>query len=400
MHNLSLLMAIASIIMGFLCLPALFVKNEVNPKAVVPGGLASICAVVNFLVAINTDYNATWKSSEGTIILATFVLVIVGFLLYMVGVGSKLPITDDTKQRLYNECKKIGVNDLKTEVNRKKAQMVAKGINFPVNAIEEAFEYGLIIDAEKESMKVREELQKKKDKDYQKKERLERFASYSGVAKRRAMLEYRLKKCREELKENEKSKNYYSSLGKGADPYIVGGIASAIGGVGAGLYAATETSIKNAQNERDVALVKGMGLRQTYNVQSRLCEEEKQIMDALTGLGYKLVSEHTSAECFSKLHFYDSKISITEAGSCIIDTDVKTDIFSAIEGMPTVIDGSVLGKIYNNDRQIGTATLVFGEMGVSWSEKQHISGIALFCGKQGENYRVEFAPNNLWAMER
>lgn len=68
--------------------------------------------------------------------------------------------------------------------------------------------------------------------------------------------------------------------------------------------------------------------------------------------------------------------------------------------MSTVIDGSVLGKIFSNDRQIATATLVFGEMGVSSNAKQRISGIALFCGKQGEDYRVEFAPNKLWAMEK
>jgi len=400
MHNLSIIMSILCIILGFLCLPALFVKGNINPKAVLPGGMAVVCAVINFFTAINTDYDATWKSSEGKLILITFGLVIVGFLLYMVGVGSKLPVTDETKQRLYNECKKIGVNNLKTEANRKKAQMVAKGILFPANAIEEAFEYGLKIDAEKEAMKVREELQKKRDNDYQRKERLEKYVSYSGTNKRRAMLEDRLKKCREALKENEKTKNYYSAMGKGADPYVVGGIASAIGGAGAGLYAAAETSIKNAQNERDVALVKGMGIRQAYDVQSRRQEEEKQIQEALNSLRYKLVSEHTSEECFSRLSFLETKVSVTEAGSCIVDTDVKMDFFNAIEGVSTVIDGSILGKVYDNDKQIGTATLVFGEMGVAWSEKQHIAGIALFCGEKGKNYRVEFAPNRLWAMEK
>lgn len=392
MHNLSIVMSCLCIILGFLCLPALFVKN-MTPNARIPGVIVVISAVSNFFTSINTSYNATWESSDGTIILVTLGLVVGGFILYIIGLKAPLPVTDERKKELYDKCKEMGVNDLKTEFNRTKAKVVARRMGFPENAIDEAFEYVLRIDAEKEMLK-------NKDRDCRKKERLERFAAYSGVAKRRAMLEYRLEECHKALKENEKSKNYYGSMGKGPDPYIVGGIASAIGGAGAGLYAATETSIKNAQNESGVAFVKGMGLSQAYNFQQRKIDEKKQITDALAGLAYKIVSEHTSEECFSKLHFVDTKISITEAGSCVVDTDIEMDSFSAIEGMPTVIDGSVLGKIYKDDKLIGTATLVFGELGVSCSEKQHIAGIALFCGEQGGDYRVEFVPNKLWAMEK
>ena len=402
MRTLSFIMTILCIPMAVLCLPAFILKDaDLHPKCRIPGRMAVICTVINALIVFNADFDdATWKSTVGIFILLTFGLVVLGFILYLAALRFKLPVTDETKESLYNKCKEIGVTDLKTEADRRKAQIVAKKMNFPEDAIEEAFEYGKRADSREETMKAMQELQKKKGKDYQIKEDLERFVSYSGIAKRRAMLEYRLKKCREDLKENEKRMMRLSSLGKGADPYIVGGLVSGIAGAGAGLYAAMETSRQNAQNEKDVELLKVMGSLETYDVRSRRQKEEKQIMDALADLNNKLVSEHTREECFSKLHFSDSKVSLTEAGSCIVDADVIMDSFTAIEGMSTVIDGSVLGKIFSNDRQIGTATLVFGEMGVSSNAKRHISGIALFCGKQGEDYRVEFAPNKLWAMER
>ena len=390
--------------MALLCLPAVFPKGmDLHPKCIIPGRMAVICSVINAFMTfniVNIDSDGTWKSVETIVMFASFGLVVLGFILYWRGLRLKLPVTDETKESLYNKCKKIGVNDLKTEADRKKAQMIAKNMHFPESAIEEAFEYGKKIDAREETMKAMQELQKKKNRDYQIKENLERFASYSGIAKRRAILEYRLKECRAVLKENEKRMIRLSSMGKGADPYIVGGLVSGIAGAGAGLYAAMETSRQNEQNKKDVELLKVMGTLEIHDVQSRNQKEEKQIMAALIDLNNKLVSEHTREECFSKLHFSDSKVSLTEAGSCIVDTYVKMDDFSAIEGMPTVIDGSVFGKIFSNDKQIGTATLVFGEMGVSSDAKQHISGIALFCGKQGEDYRVEFAPNKLWAMER
>ena len=309
-------------------------------------------------------------------------------------------ITDNQKWMFYSKCKELGINDLSNAALRQKACLVAKEFVIHESKIDEAFNYGLAMDKKKESEANAQELQRNKEADRRMRERLEKYISYYGIEKRKAMLQTRLERCRQALKENEKKSNYYMSMGKGADPYIVGGIASAIGGVGAGLYAATETSRKNAQHESEVSLIKTRGVAEAYHTRGTLQREEESLINELKGLKYKVVSSTSPQECFEKLSFSNTKITITEAGSCLISCNASLKSFSVLEGLVAVVDGSVLGKVYEGNRHIGTATLVFGEKGIGNNETEQIQGIALFCGKKGGNYSVEYAPNKLWAMEK
>ena len=304
----------------------------------------------------------------------------------------------------YKKCMEKGVTDLASEAMLQKAILIGKEEGVHEKQIQEAFNGGRVIyeraEIRKKEQEDAQELEKCRNEDYAERDRREKYARYEGIEKRRAFLENALAQTKEAIKENARDASYYTALGKGVDPAIAGGIASAIGGAGAGIYAAAKTSIDNAKNAESVSAIKTAGIAKAYTNRKYYEKQEALLRKQLDELKYKPVSKHTAQECFEKLDFKDTKITVTKAGSCVVEATVSLGSFFAFEGMPSIIDGSVFGHVYDGDRQIGTATLVFGPKGLAANCTQHIKGIALFCGVQDGKYRVEFAPNKLWAMEK
>ncbi len=68
--------------------------------------------------------------------------------------------------------------------------------------------------------------------------------------------------------------------------------------------------------------------------------------------------------------------------------------------MQAVADGSLIAHVYENGREIGTATLVLPVFGVSEQMSIEITGIGLEDADKDKKHTVTFSATNLWLMER
>lgn len=100
--------------------------------------------------------------------------------------------------------------------------------------------------------------------------------------------------------------------------------------------------------------------------------------------------------CLSKLRFSDTKVEVSSTGTCTVKTVVTAEQMKIFDDVSAVIDGEVIAEIYDEKTLIGTATMVLPVYGVGRAD---LTGMALYCGKEGHSYHVKFTSENLWAME-
>ena len=112
----------------------------------------------------------------------------------------------------------------------------------------------------------------------------------------------------------------------------------------------------------------------------------------------KLVADDSASECFARIMFSDTKISVAKTGTCTVTTSARVNPFVIFGDVPAVVDGTVIADIYENDNLIGTAEMVLPVYGAG--ENTPLIGMALSCGQVDGRYTVKFRYKNLWAMEK
>ena len=112
-----------------------------------------------------------------------------------------------------------------------------------------------------------------------------------------------------------------------------------------------------------------------------------------------LVGNEDSSEVFNKLKIAFDGISVSETGAfkiyATVDTVEKLLIYDDLDA---VADGTVVAKVYDGERLVGTANLVFPMEGVQGETK--LCGMGLSGCKENSDYKVKFTPKNLWLMEK
>lgn len=195
-----------------------------------------------------------------------------------------------------------------------------------------------------------------------------------------------------------------ASQQKEKDWAVHGGIANGIAGPAAGAVTALNIQAQNAQiraqNKANLQAYAPM-IMTSYKGAASYESQARGIAETIENAKTKLLAKDDAQTCLKRLAFTDTKVDVSETGTCTVTTNVAlTEPFAIFEDVKAVIDGTVITKIYDEEILVGTAALVLPSRGIGYYHNPYpLKGMCLYCGEKDRNYRVEFAAVNLWAME-
>ena len=321
----------------------------------------------------------------------------------------------ESLEKFYTECKKQNIVNIHDSFQAKKAVLVAQNLGMKEK------DYGNIISLYENAKKhVLEEEQKKlREKEKAEYENLNKYSDIYGRDKRVQMLtdlqnEY-----------NQRAKILHqgacglvsASQQKEIDWALHGGIASGLAGGAAGVAVAVDKQIKNAQiREQNQANLRSitpslLKLEEASMGWSRKARDMQHLIDEAN---LKVVSDMSHDDVMKHLSFSKITADISETGSFKISATVKVKSPVEIMGRKAVVDGTVMATMYQNEKIIGSAALVFPVFGVD-------STAELLGMYRGRTFRNEYgyteyipseavqnvpyeivieASDNLWIMEK
>ncbi|MDO4607906.1 MAG: hypothetical protein Q4B40_01785 [Clostridia bacterium] len=397
--------------------------------------------ILSCFISVQLDLGTT-----GAFIIAGVIIVVGYLIIKKIGDNKKaIKEAEEAKIRAIEEHN-TALKDFKKEICRseeifkkltldaknKKIQAIGEkyfGKDFDLEKINEEIlkmdkleaEKQLAIKKEKELEKIRiekERLEEIKNKEKEKCNLLTRYADYVGIEKRIKMLLDEWEPIYREATANRtKLDELYANLGskpkqvqrRAGDWAINGGIAHALAGPIVGVLAAQDTINRNNQidsqnqffaeiNERKKFLSAQLIPNQekiTLKSEKKLEKYDKEISETES----KIVSDISSVDVFKSLEITNQKSTVSKTGTITVTVDAelkeKINIFGDI---PTVVDGTLKAKFYQNKTLAGEALLVLPKYGVSTKAK--LTGMCLNLPKHDIPYEVQIEPYHLWYMER
>lgn len=310
---------------------------------------------------------------------------------------------DELFLKFYNECKRNHIDAFDSPKNRQRGELIAKKIGLPAKDIELYFEKGKALQVAVTDQEEQRVMDDKRQKDQDEFKRLTAFLNYSGREKRIAMLKKERSDCLESASAliGGTSALMKASMKKEHDVAINAGIASGIAGGAWGAATALDTMSKNAEIREHNNAVKqsfqpmqNAAMDAAGDYYSKASKLEREIDNTKT----KLVSDDSPEDCLNRLAFSNARVSVTEAGSVIVETTVSCEPFLIFDDVKAVVDGTIMADIFDGNKKIGSAPLVLPKYGAG--AKTKLKGMCLYVGKKDKKYKVQYRATNLWAMER
>lgn len=342
----------------------------------------------------------------------------------------------------YDECVQFGLTKAKklTPDKRQRMELLAKKHAIPFTSLEDLqkviAQFKPIV--EDEQRRAHEEkIRKLKEQETAEYRTLTLYASLHGRDKPQAIF-------------HDVSQSHYASANgtsylptrKESDGAIMAGMAAGIGGPIPALMSLSSTAQHNeevrAHNEavNTINMLHAQGVAAAMQLGSDYRKKEQAVAT-------KLVDDGTPEKWMKYLSFDDTKIEVTETGTVIVTTEMSCKKVTIFDNTPAYLDGSVVANIYDGEKNIGQAIMVFPAYGTnSWvdycnyagdakgfshkfksrylvkydyctgvfdrgqknyKDSQPVTsliGMCPFCGEPGKTYTVQFTPGDLWAIEQ
>ena len=355
--------------------------------------------------------NNAYRSNAGMIVLGIILsaVSIVMMIIQLVNAGksNRIRVTqlaEEKKIAFYNECVKNGIQECKSEKEIQKVVLIAQKHKMKYSDVSDLF-YESKASVDKDVEKKKEiEFEAKKEEERSQITELNKFASFTGRDKRIAILSSEMAEALEKARVLRVGAQAVMSASQQKEHNWAAhaGIASGIAGPAAGLAVAADVQAENAKireqneaNAKAVAPIMMTSYSGALDYTNLAVELQKEIETTKT----KLVSNDNAQTCLSHIKFFNTKVEVSETGTCTVTTSAKLmSPMIIFDDVDAVIDGTVIAKIYDGKSLVGTAMLVLPKYGVSGETK--LMGMCLFCGNRNKDYTVEYAAINLWAMER
>lgn len=329
-------------------------------------------------------------------------------------------------RKFYEQCKKAGIDKLETESQKQRAILYAKELG-----LDEADVAALIkgeieaIKAEKDAEKAKVAKEKSDKIEKQKSDKYKRDAAeqqkmktpypYFGQEKRLAVWQEKLYEVNKRIaifeqaiKDSEHNRNVVLNskfLESKVDPYVAGGIGSAIGGAGAGMMAALDAVAENEKierkNEESVKRVMEYSIhnikqqQQFENCRSEELKKRWEYEDKIKEIKLKLVDEIKIENPMDLLEIHDVKVTQKKFK---IDLSLKDDalIFGDVNA---VIDGAFWAHIYQDKEYIGSVRVILPYDGVDTKTSKISVDTSLGIDPKKECY-IEYEAEKLWFIEK
>ncbi len=274
--------------------------------------------------------------------------------------------------------------------------------------------------SEAERRKKQERLQRIKKAENERFNELNKYSQHYGLDKRIAIItderdiikkllrNAKFQKSQAEVALSE-AKKVQKQQGRQGDWALRSGAATALFGPVVGAGVALQTIHDNNSNLEIKGMLMNGKIKNTQNKQEALnaiireiANLEKQISDydrEIEETKQKLVANTSKSDVFNSLKITYKKTSVSETGAITVTAfaELKEDI-SVFGEIPTIIDGSLNAKLYQNSHLVGEAYMVLPKGGIG--EKVKLEGICLNRLNNGIPYEVKIEPNQLWYMEK
>lgn len=242
-------------------------------------------------------------------------------------------------------------------------------------------------------------------KELEKKKQLNAFTQYTGREKRIAYFATEAAELTQRLKNLKPLSSSYGQQ-KEVDWAVAGGIASAIGGAGAGVAAALDAQSKNAsireQNARaaqNTAAINNFIYSHTSNLEDALKNRQRLIEESRA----KLLGTETAEEVMRDLSVECTELVVSPTGAVHVTASVKLKRQLTIRDgrVPAVADGVLYAQLKQNGIRKGSAYITLPCYGIgSATNPTKLEGICTELTDPNAKYTVEFEPYHLWLMER
>lgn len=339
-------------------------------------------------------------------------------------------------EKLFIECEEEGVDSYSTNYEKKKIYLIAQNLlknkipdkyfDLYLNekALQEYFDEGKNIVEEQRNQKEKEMLLptqgKLTDKEYEIVKLAQKVKPLYGIEKRKAILLDAMEKIEKTITAYKEGQEALKTLGialsnsvqqeKKKDWAILGGIASGIGGAGAGVSVATSAMLENNEIDRRNAQLKSLAnktIAEMYSSSAKINSDIYDLQKELELFKYHLKEndkkvvweEYDSKEIFKGLDIYTTVKKTKDL--CTLQISVKiTNNFNVEESssVTTVVDGTLQADIYyNDDTFVDSVCIPLPLFGVNTSTEV-VAYTDMYVKANGE-YTVKLSPNKLWIME-
>lgn len=324
----------------------------------------------------------------------------------------------------YNECKKLGIDTLASESQRRRAILVAQKHNIDeCNIASVIAQQRDIIDRQIQREREQEQKELRKEKEQRRKEKYQSDAQeqqkmkiaypFYGQEKRISHWKEKIDECRKiiahldmEIQQLEVAKNKTINskfIEPKIDWAIAGGIGSAIGGAGAGVMAALEAQAQNVKieqenEERTKRVMAAVTVRiQLQQIKERQKNEQIQILNdcqkKIEEIELKLIDEIDDPLELLNIR----RVIVTPTNfSAQLSLKEKAVIFGDVEA---VLDGAIWAHIYQEKKYVGSVRVVFPYEGVGTSSATVCVDTSLGVDETKKCY-VEYEAETLWLIEK
>lgn len=303
------------------------------------------------------------------------------------------------------ECVLSSCNNFRLEKNVARAKLLADKYSLSyLDGIQALYEKGLKAHESISGKIISEKLADLREKEQEEYNQLIRYSSFYGKDKKIAMLTDRMNELRSKASSLDKGAKMLmrSTQQRERDWAIWGGIADGLAGPAAGIATAIDIQTQNAQiraqNEVNMRATMPAYMSVTSNASqnrtnANAIEKEIQLMKE------KLISDISSEEVFAMLRVISPTVEVSETGAFKVTATVETlkKLF-IFDDVPAVADGTLVAHVFEDDKEIGTVTMVLPVNGVSG--KTGLIGMALSGAHQDKKQTVTFTKGRLWLMEK
>ena len=329
-------------------------------------------------------------------------------------------------RKFYEQCKKAGIDKLETESQKQRAKLYAKELGLDETDVAALIKGEIeAIKAEKDAEKAKVAKEKSDKIEKQKSDKYKRDAAeqqkmktpypYFGQEKRLAVWQEKLDEVNKRIaifeqaiKDSEHNRNVVLNskfLESKVDPYVAGGIGSAIGGAGAGMMAALDAVAENEKierkNEESVKRVMEYSIhnikqqQQFENCRSEELKKRWEYEDKIKEIKLKLFDEIKVKNPIDLLEIHDVKVTQTKFK---IDLSLKEE--AVIYGdVKAVIDGAFWAHIYQDKEYIGSVRVILPYDGVGTKTSKISIDTSLGINPKKEFY-IEYEAEKLWFIEK
>lgn len=238
-------------------------------------------------------------------------------------------------------------------------------------------------------------------------EELDAFVHLTGRDKRIAMISKEAEPLRKSLQDSVHRLPDNYGQQKEHDWAVAGGIASAIGGGGAGVAAALDAQQRNVDIRRKNAqMAANVNTINTLvdQIRSETEAKYKTALNRMEETRLKLLGDdNDNQDLMSRLAVECKNLTVSETGAVRIEAEIRLNSQERVRirqgQIEATIDGVITARLMQNGVFKGKAYLTLPLLGVYSETPSKVKGICTSNNDPSAQYQVEFEPHHLWTME-